>query len=178
MLIIDLLVEAKVTTKPPCTTDEVVWFQHQSPTKIKTIKPQYYDRLKDIRPDYPVDDREDEEKPIHKLTHTSLNKSFTYATITGMHKFGPPSSYSGFTYYFKLTPPQINKCVFDIVGGDLMKPTSGVPGLKKAMRLWVKHKKQLKQTTDKDIGTIYPRIEVIIPFDVKPTLVFPQMEDR
>jgi hypothetical protein len=70
--------------------------------------------------------------------------------------------------------------VFDIVGSKdkLMKPTLGKKGLNKAMKLWSEHSAKLKTYKEKGVGEIFPRIEVIIPFNVKPDLYIPQEEDR
>lgn len=59
-----------------------------------------------------------------------------------------------------------------------MKPTLGKKGLSKAIKIFKEHESDFQKYEDPNVGTIYPRIEVIIPFDVIPTLVYPQEEDR
>lgn len=157
-----------------------IWFQHQSPEKLKIIKPQTYSRLEIIRPGYPVEDRKDHEKVYRKLTNQKNNLSFTYATVVGYHMMGTPKSYDGYTYYFRLSNEKLKRTIFEVVatGKDWMKPTLGEPGLNKAMNIWKIHHYEFKNTHEKDIGTIFSRIEVVIPFNIVPVKVFLQKEDR
>lgn len=177
MLLLEILSPKEITSEPK---DEL-WFKHTTSEKLNVIKPQSYNQLRKIRGDeYPITNRQEEEKEYHKLTKSSDKTSFVYASIVGNNKFPSPKKFPGYTYYFKLSDKQIEKCVFDIVGSKdkLMKPTLGKKGLNKAMKLWSEHSAKLKTYKEKGVGEIFPRIEVIIPFNVKPDLYIPQEEDR
>ena len=153
-----------------------IWFQHQSGEWLSKIIPQTYKQLRKIRPGYPIKDRIKEEDVYRSLLDTSKTRSFIYATPVGFNMFEDPNKYPGYTYYFKLN---INKCVFDVVDKKTwMQPTKGLKGLKLAKKIWADNKNKFKSFNAPDIGTIYPRIEVIIPYSIYPKYFFPQKEDR
>jgi|LakMenEpi03Aug12_release.lakeMendotaPanAssembly.Ray.scaffolds.fasta_scaffold359860_2 hypothetical protein len=174
------LLELYTITKEP---QHGLWFLHQSPLKLDIIKPQSYQSLKNSRPsDYPLKSRYHEEDVYRHLVHSSSKISFTYATIVGYHKmYESPTNYPGYIYFFKLSKTQISKTIFSIADGSgrtFMKPTVGIDGLNKAIHTYSKNINNFKSSYEKGIGTINPRIEVIISFPVTPIYVIPQEEDR
>lgn len=173
----ELFESIKTVDKEP---ESGLWFLHQSPKKITKLKPLSYNMLAKTRElEYPIEDRKDEEWVYKSLTQNPDNMSFLYATIVGYNKFEKPTSYPGYTYYFKLTPGQIKKCVFTIIDKkEWMEPTLGKPGLDEAMLMWTEHNSKFRKSTKKGVGIVYPRIEVVIPFSVIPTMMVPQEEDR
>jgi hypothetical protein len=157
-----------------------IWFRHESPHWITRLRPLTYEELKVARPEYDVPERVKTEKQYHAMlpTHPE-NTSFLYATVTGCHKMPDPLDYLGFTYYFKLTPDQVEQSIFDVVDRKTwMQPTVGAAGFRQAKEIWDAHSNEFKSYDDPEIGQIDPRIEVIMPFSVSPLLYIPQIEDR
>lgn len=173
----ELFEALKIIDKEP---ESGVWFMHQGPKKLTKLKPLSYNELAKTRGNkYPIEDRKDEEWVYKSLTHNPNNMSFLYATIVGYNKFEKPTSYPGYTYYFKLTPDQIKKCVFTVIDKkEWMEPTLGKAGLEGAQLMWDEHNSKFRKHTKKGVGVVYPRIEVVIPFSVTPTMMIPQEEDR
>jgi hypothetical protein len=146
---------------------------------LDELRPLTYDELREIRPGYDVEARRDTERVYRAMTRQATDHSFLYATVVGGNNMEAPDEYPGFTYYFMLTPAQIEACIFDIVDAQKwMEPTKGSVGLKLALQLWTKHHADFQSHEEADLGTIDSRIEVVIPFKVRPTLFFPQIEDR
>lgn len=179
----------KLTDLPVRLSD--IWFQHHSPRELDTLKPQSYYFLQADRQDdlgkseaakY-IEYRKKTEKQYHQLLDSSGNKSFIYATIVGFNKMEPADKYPGFTYYFQLTPKQIENVVFELVAGQDesldIKPAIGQSALSKCMKSWIVNYKKFKSYYSELVqGQIDPRIEVVIPFDVKPEQYFPEEEQR
>lgn len=160
-------------------------FRHQSPNFYKELKSVSYNQI-DINRENPeyLEDRIENEAMYHALLNhknEQLDTSFIYATIVGFHKMQSAKTYLGYTYYFKLTPEQINDTIFQVVGQGphTTNPIPGRKGLLAAIDYWLKHKNQLKPYYDAVVGgNIDPRIEVIIGYPVQYLDYVPQIEDR
>jgi len=156
-----------------------LWFRHESPYELQNLQIPSYDQLEKIRPGYNVKARRKTEDLYRNIIDHSKDLSFLYATIVGYNIMEPSIDYPGFTYYFQLTHPEIENCIFTIVDKkEWMNPTVGTDGLQLAQHIWQRHKSQFEKYNDKELGSIDPRIEVIIPFPVNIELYFPQIEDR
>lgn len=165
----------KITKEP----DDDLWFRHESPYWLHILKPLTYENLAKTRPDYDIDARKRHEETYRKLTKQPNDISFLYATVVGFNKMDTPESFPGFTYYFKMNFDQISKCVFGLVDKqEWMKDELGSSGLTKAEAIWNCNRNDFKSYTEKGLGKISPRIEVVIPFSIRPTMYFPQKEDR
>ena len=170
----------KVLAEPK--DDDVTWFRHCSPVWLPELTPLTYKELQKVRPDYNIDWRFKTEQQYHHMSTGvahSPESSFLYATIVGYHDMGPPDDYPGFTYYFSLTREQINQTLFEIVDANYRRKVSkGVNAMLSCMLEWGRNKHLYKSYEEPDLGTVSPRIEVIIPFKVTPELYYPQEEDR
>jgi hypothetical protein len=156
-----------------------LWFRHESPHKLSLLRPLKYHELKKAREGYDVKTRQEFEDTYRKLTHTHHDVSFLYATVVGYNKMEAPESYPGFTYFFQLDASQLAKCLFTIVDKkEWMEPTLGEDGLHKAQSLWKQHQSSMSAFKEEGFGMVDPRIEVVIPFSVKPKQYYPQEEDR
>lgn len=177
MRIYELLESVKIIDAEPTSG---LWFMHQSDKKLLKLKPMSYEELSDARgQQYPIKNRKDGELVYKSLTNNPENMSFLYATIVGYNQFDEPLSYPGYTYYFKLSNEQIEQCVFTIIDKqEWMEPQLGKTGLKHAIQLWNKFNSKFELTTKRGVGIVNPRIEVVIPFQVMPQLMIPQIEDR
>ena len=163
-------------------------FRHTSPYKLSVLHPlTYMDLAKSRGEDMPKPElvnymktRLNTEVEYHKLLPDHpKNHSFLYATIVGFHKMEPASAYPGFTYYFTMNSSQIENCLFEVIDVEHSYPaTHGLSGLELTKRHWERFKHQMKPTPDEWFGTIDPRVEVVIPFSVKPFGFVPQEEDR
>jgi GNAT superfamily N-acetyltransferase len=156
-----------------------LWFRHESPHQLDTLRPLTYVELTKARPDYDIKAREEHENHYRELTHHPSGTSFLYATVVGYNKMETPSEYPGFTYYFRLSDAQIHQCIFGIADRkDWMPDTVGTAGLEQAKKVWDDHSADFKAYKEKGLGQVDPRIEVVIPFSVTPELYYPQQEDR
>jgi hypothetical protein len=136
--------------------------------------------LKIVRDDYDLVSRIKEEKKYHILTKNNPNTSFVYSAIVGYHKMADPYVYPGYIYYFQLTKNQIDKCLFGIVANknNYIEPDIGFENLEKCINIWKTYNNTYKAYIQKEIGLIQPRIEFIIPFQIKPKFYIDQVEDR
>lgn len=125
--------------------------------------------------------RKNTEKHYHKLfKSTSNNQSFTYATIVGFNYMDSVLEFPGFTYYFKLNNKQIENTIFEVVDKKYnLQPKLGLNGLSNALEFWISNIGKFSEYHDDVVGGIIkPRIEVVIPFDVKYFDFVPQIENR
>jgi len=160
-------------------TVSALWFRHESPLDLSILRPLTYAELRDTRPDYDVDARMETELAYRKLVSQKADTSFLYATIAGFNKMEDPESYPGFTYYFQLTNEQIERCLFGIVDKEqALEPQLGSKALHLAIGLWTSKEDQMVAYEEPGLGLVNPRVEVIIPFEVRPTRYVPQQEDR
>ena len=161
-------------------------FVHQSSEKFNVIKPQTYDAVAKQRDSNKyMRDRKKTERKYHELLGKNIgNMSFMYASLASrshMHSVNELIGYPGYVYYFRLNPSQIERCVFECIGGKDFVPKTrvGKTGLIKAMQEWDINSSEFKEYHDEIVGgIIYPRIEVVVPFSVKPFAYIPQVEDR
>lgn len=154
-------------------------FRHQSPHKLDVLKPLSYRAVAKQRAQdydagelglYMKDRKESEAVPHNLLSQVLYPKdcSFLYATVVGYHKMESPQSYPGFTYYFTLSEKEIENCIFFVSFQSNSIPTKGMIGLRASIDFWKKNEKYMKPTYDDILGQVDPRIEVLIPFEVKP----------
>lgn len=154
-------------------------FRHESPYELTVLRPLTYDELRKTRPDYDVDARKETELAYKYLVNNGFETSFLYATISGYNKMESPDEYPGFTYFFHLNYDHIDECLFGIVDKTHnIEPEKGIKALRKMIAFWDEHSDDMQSYNDQELGWIDPRIEVIIPFSVKPSSFIPQIEDR
>ena len=178
MLLIEVVHKPIVTEQVP---DDGIWFQHESSDLFNVLKPISYDELQKVRgKKYPIESRKVDEDTYRKLLNIKNDKmTFLYAAPVKYQKFGDPADFPGYTYYFKLSDDDMEHCVFDIIDvKKWMNPMKGKKGFDHAVQIWKESSKLFKAHKDKNIGMIYPRIEVIISKEIYPKYVYPQQEDR
>tara|TARA_Y100001972_G_scaffold24718_1_gene29987 strand:- start:1822 stop:2739 length:918 start_codon:yes stop_codon:yes gene_type:complete len=162
-------------------------FIHLSSDYYSNLRPVTYNEVaKNRSADYMKDRKSHEKKHYHsKLKDHDKNKSFLYASLASrskLHDLNSLLEYPGYIYYFKLTPAIIKDCIFEVCGGKEYKQKEskkGLAGLKSSINEWDKNSKSFKSYYDEVVeGYIDPRIEVVIPHQVKPFAYIPQIEDR
>ena len=164
------LTEALERLDSPLTSG--MWFIHQSAFGLfNIIKPQTYRHLRTFRSAKYLRKRKETEKEYNELRgEPNRELSYTYATVLGYTRMRPEDDYPGYTYYFKLTKSQIDKCIFEVVDKKFnLEPIMGYKGLVECMKYWKSHESQMKDNA---------RLEVVIPFNVTPAKYYPQEEDR
>lgn len=155
-------------------TSADIWFVFQSKNYVRSIRPQKYDKMYNGKG----------QKLFEKVYRTQIENypedvSFVKANLFNATDTITPAQilmHHGYTYYFKLLPSQIEKCLFSItIGGDniLLK---GIQGFANAYKLW----NEREIIEDKNTLSDKPRdnIEVIIPFKVKPQYYIPEVSKR
>lgn len=162
-------------------------FIHLSGDFYSNLRPATYEEVSNNRSSkYMTDRKRHEKKQYHSMIKSyDANKSFLYASLASrskIHDLNALLEYPGYVYYFKLTPTTIKDCIFEVIGGKDYKqkePKKGLSGLKSAISEWDKNSKTFKRYYDKVVeGYIEPRIEVVVPHQVKPFAYIPQIEDR
>ena len=157
-------------------------FQHHSPNLYVNLQPVTYTQIAAERSnsDYMLS-RLTHEQEYHRMVEDhDPTLSFLYATIVRRNKMESAAEYPGYTYFFKLSLPEIERCVFEVVDEKFpMAPQLGLLGLQSALAHWDSHRDEVKSYNDSVVdGLIDPRIEVIIPFKVEFFGFVPQIEDR
>lgn len=183
----------KIITRPPLGVKRPerlseLWFQHQSSQQLTVIAPQTYETIARQRARDMIDIKEyisgrRQEEDAYRLSLGSVDDSmsFTYATITGFNYMENPTDYPGFTYFFKIKPSQVENTLFGLVAGDEqfnIEPERGLSALERCLSQWLISADLLHQIEDPIVGTIDPRIEVVISYPVVPELVIPEIEQR
>lgn len=164
---------------------------HYSRDKHDTLRPLSYEELLKHRTrgrwkDQPeqakkyTEERRKLEKELHKRLAakgitTNPDNSFLYATLLGHENFGDSDDVK---HEAPLTPDLINQSFFDVVGTGKSYTAFGQRGLSRALTRWQKAKDEGKLMPSEYMGmTIYPRIEIITPAQIKPSLVTESIPD-
>ena len=160
-------------------------FRHQSPDYHRVLRPLTYRELVRSRdnPTY-VRERRADERQYHDLLGTApadRDTSFLYATVAGCHKMAAADDYPGYTFYFTMTRPQVERAIFFVVNDDrpYTEPAVGLSALVESLAVWAADSAGFRSRWDDLLdGYIDPRIEVIIPQPVRWSAYVPQVEDR
>lgn len=160
-----------------------LWFRHCTPIDVNKLMPLNYKELAEARPGYNMDWRRETEQKYHDMFYSgavaSPDNTFLYATVCGCHRMESHEDYNGFTYYFRLTPEQIENTIFEVIDAEhRMEPMRGQEGLDAALKHWEENKDKFTSYHEENLGDVHPRIEVIIPYEVLPELYFPPKKDR
>jgi len=150
-----------------------IWFVLQTNKFQKVVRPKRYqdvsrgNALKRL------------EKSLHKeMKYHESDTSFIRAHLfNATNRLTPnkilQSNYH--TYYFKLTPQEIESCLFVVTSEFKTEVLSGVSGFTNAYRVWSErscnHEENLGDRRSDEI-------EVVIPFKVKPQYYIPSIEKR
>jgi len=168
--------ELRIISKEPV---EGLWFKHESPYDVDMISPISYQLLAERKGGAFALMRKMYDERYRQYIKHHPDYTFLHATVVGGNKMEDPTLYEGFTYYFQLPEAKIEKALFTIIDREeLMVPTPGLVGLQTAIDLWDHLLPTLSAPSVAGVIKIYPRIEVLLPFAVEPTLVVPQIEDR
>jgi len=157
-------------------------FRHQSPRFYDVLRPVSYATLAaDGRdPEY-IRIRRQVEGDYRRLLGQSerAETSFLYATIVGFHMMESPRTYPGFTYYFRMTSGQVDRCVFHVVDPNFAtQPLVGRLGLGHALCTWFDRSRFMSPRQDPVLGREDPRIEVVVQDPIAYDRFVTQAEDR
>ena len=152
-----------------------VWFVYQSKKFVKSIRPQKYTDLYNGNAHQKYEKRYREHIKYHPK-----EISFVKASLFNATDIVTPAQIlmnQGYTYYFKLLPSQIEKCLFAVTIDGESVLVKGVQGFAAAYKVW--SEREFKEEdesilTDKAVDNI----EVIIPFKVKPQYYIPEVKKR
>ena len=151
-----------------------VWFVCQTNKFVKSIRPQKYSNLYNGKA----------HQRYEKIYRNHIDSypediSFVKAVLFNASDIVTPSQIlisQGYTYYFKLLPEQIERCLFSINIDGNNSLVRGIQGFANAYKAWgervVKEKNNTINDKPKD------NIEVIIPFKVKPQYYIPEIKKR
>lgn len=150
-----------------------IWFVCQDKKYKKVLRPQRYTKI--YRGEYlkELEKEVREHFPYHEKDTSFLRASIFNAT----NKSRPDQilQREDYTYYFKLLPSELDKCLFAITIGGETVFSKGIQGFVSTYKVWVEDK------TEEEEGFIdRPRkdIQVFIPFKVKPQYYIPEVTKR
>ena len=151
-----------------------VWFVCQTNKFVKSIRPQKYANL------YNGKAHQKYEKIYREhIKYYPADMSFVKATLFNASDIVTPNQIlinQGYTYYFKLVPEQIERCLFSINIDGSNSLIKGMQGLASAYSDWSKRDVKEKSNVINDRPN--DNIEVIIPFKVKPQYYIPEIKKR
>ncbi len=152
-----------------------VWFVCQTNKFVKSIRPPKYSSL------YNGKAHQKFEVAYRKhIKNYPDNMSFVKASLFNATDIVTPKQIllsQGYTYYFKLLPEQIEKCLFSVTIDGENALAKGIQGFAGAYKVWNERKDtrtKAKSYSDKSSDNI----EVIIPFKVKPQYYIPEVKKR
>jgi hypothetical protein len=176
--------DMRIVSKEP---EGGLWFKHESPFDMDLICPVSYKLLAERKGElFSTMRRMYDQTYRAKLPHHQ-DYSYLHATVVGANLMEDPSLYPGFTYFFQLPTVKVEQALFTIIdGGFKMEPTLGQEGLTQALYLWNylaypsldENAERLSKPTTIGHTLVCPRVEVLLPFAVEPSLVFPDLENR
>ncbi len=151
-----------------------IWFVCQTNKFAKSIRPQKYSNLYNGKAHQKYENIYREH-----IKNYPVDVSFVKATLFNASDTVTPTQIlinQGYTYYFKLLPEQIERCLFSINVGDKKSLVKGIQGFANAYGVWserdVKEKSNAINDRPKD------NIEVVIPFKIKPQYYIPEIKKR
>ena len=149
-----------------------IWFVLLDQKFKKVIRPKRYNKIfrghklkeleKEIRNHFPYHEK---------------NTSFVRASLFNATNTSRPDQIlqrKEYTYYAKLTPEEIEKCLFVVTINSEVVYSKGIKGLASAYKVWFENKEKSKDTDDGPKNDI----QVIIPFKVKPQYYIPEISKR
>jgi len=152
-----------------------VWFVYQSKKFVKSIRPQKYADLYNGKAHQKY-----EKKYREHIKYHPKEISFVKASLFNATDIVTPEQIlmnQGYTYYFKLLPTQIEKCLFSVTLDGENVLVKGVQGFAAAYKVWNEREKNEEDRnflSDRAVDNI----EVIIPFKVKPQYYIPEVKKR
>ena len=151
-----------------------VWFVCQTNKFVKSIRPQKYSNL------YNGSAHQKFEKVYRDhIKYYPNDISFVKASLFNATDIVTPEQIllsQGYTYYFKLLPEQIEKCLFSVTIDGENALVKGIQGFAGAYKVW--NEREAKEQSNFLNDKPRDNIEVIIPFKVKPQYYIPEVKKR
>ena len=151
-----------------------IWFICQTNKFVKSIRPQKYSNLYNGKAHQKFENAYREH-----IKYYPEDMSFVKARLFNATDVATPSQIllnQGYTYYFKLLPAQIEKCLFSVTIGGENALVKGIQGFAGAYKVWNEREKKEENKVLNDKPK--DNIEVIIPFKVKPQYYIPEVKKR
>lgn len=150
-----------------------IWFVCQDKKYKKALRPKRYENIN--RGNYLRELEKEVRKyfPCHEKDTSFLRASIFNATNTS--RPDQILQREDFTYYFKLLPSEIDKCLFSITIDGETVFSKGIQGFVSTYKVWVEN-----ETKSKEEFSDRPKndIQVFIPFKVKPQYYIPEVSKR
>ena len=162
-----------------------LYFIYESKEKLKNIKPLTYNQV-NKKYNSRVEElvrKQDSSYRKHFIDHHS-STSFIHASVAGFSNFFSFKylfDTENYTYYFKLTPKELQECCFSITDneGKVSDIIPGIQGVISVLKKWnVNKNNYVNQISLTEVETVFPQINVIIPFKVKPIFILPPAHER
>ena len=150
-----------------------VWFVVQTDKFQKSIRPKRYQDVS--RGD--VLRRLEKDLRSELLYHESETSFIRANLYNATNKMTPSkvlqSNY--YTYYFKLTPQEIDRCLFIVTSGFNTEIIKGITGFTESFKIWSSRVSNCEEYLGDRRSD---EIEVVIPFKIKPQYYIPCIEKR
>ena len=150
-----------------------IWFVCSDLKYKKCLRPKRYNNIDQGDKLKIVESEVREYFPYHEK-----NTSFVRASLfnaTNSHRPDQILERKEYTYYFKLLPHEIEKCLFSLTLNGETVFSKGIQGFVSTYKVWYEDEsKEDLQFIDRPINDI----EVFIPFKVKPQYYIPEISKR
>lgn len=152
-----------------------LYFIYESDIELDVLRPQTYENLISKIGSHNVKKLvKHDAKFRSSLTNHHNRTSFLHCSISGFSTYYNyenlfDSNY--YTYYFKLTLQEIEKCAFSIKNekGEIENIGGGVAGIIAVLKKWGVNKDNNVPHKDENGNIlVYPEVNAIIPFKIKP----------
>lgn len=149
-----------------------IWFTLHDKKYKKVLRPQRYSKI------FRGEKLRELEKEARKyFPYHEKDTSFLRASLFNATNTSRPDQIlqrCEYTYYFKMLPNEIDKCLFAITINGKATFSKGIQGFADAYKLW--HFKE--ESNEKVSDRVKDDIQVLIPFKVKPQYYIPELKKR
>jgi len=149
-----------------------IWFTLYDKKYKKVLRPQRYSKI------FRGEKLKEIEKEVRKyFPYHEKNTSFLRASLFNATNTSRPDQIlqrCEYTYYFKMLPKEIEKCLFAVTINGKVTFSKGIQGFADAYKLW--HFKE--ESKEKVADRARDDIQVFIPFKIKPQYYIPEIKKR
>lgn len=150
-----------------------IWFVCSDLKYKKCLRPKRYKNINQGNSLKIIESEIREYFPNHEKDTSFVRASFFNATNT--HRPDQILEREEYTYYFKLLPQEIEKCLFSLTLNGEIIFSKGIQGFINTYKLWYEDEsKENIKIFDRPVNNI----EVFIPFKIKPQYYIPEINKR
>lgn len=152
-----------------------LYFIYESDVELDVLRPLTYEKIISRIGSYNTKELvKYDAKFRSSLTNHHNRTSFLHCSVSGFstyYNYEKLFNSEYYTYYFKMTLQEIEKCAFSIrnAEGELESIGGGVAGIIAVLKKWGVNKDNNVPAKDENGNIlVYPEVNVVVPFKVKP----------